>query len=42
VENPRSSAPFAETDSDGNLAGGWYQTVHDLSGNDVGRYAVKP
>ncbi len=41
VDRPRDSAPFAETDEDGNLAPGWYQTIHDLNGNDVGRYAVK-
>lgn len=41
VEHPRAMAPFAETDADGNLGAGWYQTIFDVNGNDVGRFAVK-
>ena len=41
VENPRDIAPFAESDGDGILRAGWYQTIRDANGNDVGRYAVK-
>ncbi len=44
VLTPRRLAPFAETaadDFDGDLLPGWYQTIFDVNGNDVGRYAVK-
>lgn len=41
VDAPRELAPFAETDEAGNLTAGWYQTIHDRDGVDVGRYAVK-
>ena len=41
VMYPRTSAPFAKTDNAGNLLPGWYQTIFDRNGNDVGRYAVK-
>lgn len=44
VMTPRALAPFAETaegDFDGDLLPGWFQTIFDENGNDVGRYAVK-
>lgn len=41
VEAPRDAAPFAVSDEDGILGPGWYQTILDGNGNDVGRYAVK-
>lgn len=41
VLEPRESAPYSEVDAEGNLGAGWYQTILDVNGNDVGRYAVK-
>jgi hypothetical protein len=41
VVSPREMAPFSEIDAEGNLGAGWYQTILDDNGNDVGRYAVK-